>query len=114
VLKEINQANENLRRDLSQLISSIDPTVLEVSERAQELADFFIDNGAVPPSKPEDAQHVAIAFENNLDVMVSWNFRHLVNIHRSDRFNSVAMLKGDYNPLRIVSPPEFFYDEEDD
>lgn len=47
-------------------------------------------------------------------VLELWNFRHLANVRRAERFNAVAILAGYHRPLRIVSPAEVLYDEEDE
>ena len=65
----------------------------------------------MPAKKPEDAGHVAVAFVAELDVLVSWNFRHIVNFRRSERFGAVAVLEGYYRPLRIVTPGSLVYGE---
>ena len=66
----------------------------------------------MPPSKPQDARHVAIAMVHSLDVLVSWNFRHIVNLRREERFNAVALLEGYHHHLSIVSPKELIYYDE--
>jgi hypothetical protein len=94
VLEEINRAEPGLRRELERLIGDIGATLFDFSEQAAVLAKAFLAAGVVPPSKPEDAGHVAAAFEEGLDVLVSWNFRHIANIRRAERFNAVAVLPG--------------------
>jgi hypothetical protein len=54
---------------------------------------------------------VAIAFGEELDVLVSWNFRHIASVRRAERFNAVAVMSGYYRPLKIVSPAEVLYDD---
>ncbi len=114
VLAEIARADEPLRTRLTGLVREVRPTLIGFSPPAGELADRFVREGVVPRSKPEDARHVASAFVEELDVLVSWNFRHIVNLRRSERFNAVAVLAGYLHPLRIVSPTEVLYDEEDE
>jgi hypothetical protein len=50
--------------------------------------------------------------DTGLDVLVSWNFRHISNVRRADRFNALAVLDGFLKPLRIVSPAEVLYDDQ--
>ena len=52
-----------------------------------------------------DAEHIAIATLNRVDVVVSWNFRHIVNLQRIRGFNSVNLKRG-YPLLEIRSPWE--------
>lgn len=112
VLEELDRADDPLRTQLRGLVDDISPTVLRLSADARSLADAFLRHGAVPPSKPEDARHVAVAFVAGLDVLVSWNFRHIANVRRADRFNAIALLEGFHKPLHIVSPAETPYDDQ--
>jgi len=109
VLSEIQFADVPLRKRLEELVRSVNPVMLPLLPEADGLSEAFVREKAVPPSKPEDARHVAIAMVHGLDVLVSWNFRHIVNIRREERFNAVALLEGYHHRLRIVSPKELIY-----
>jgi|CXWL01.1.fsa_nt_gi predicted nucleic acid-binding protein len=113
VIEEIRQADALLSKALENLVAEIRPTLFPMSDRALRLADAFLAAGVVPPSKPADAGHVAAAFEMGLDALVSWNFRHIANIRRAERFNAVAVLQGYHHQLRIVSPGEVLYAQDD-
>ena len=52
-----------------------------------------------------DALHIAIATTSTVDVLVSWNFRHIVNLNKIKLFNSVNLKEG-YNLLEIRTPLE--------
>lgn len=112
VLNEIQFAKGPLRKKLQDLIRNVKPVLLSRDLEEDILTNAFIREKAVPPTKPEDAQHVAIAMVHSLDVLVSWNFRHIVNIRREERFNAVALLEGYHHSLRIISPKELLYYEE--
>lgn len=112
VLAEIQFAQPPLRTRLEELVREIKPVVLPWLSEADDLSDAFVRERAVPPSKPEDARHVAIAVVHGLDVLVSWNFRHIVNLRREERFNAIALLAGYHHQLRIVSPKELIYYDE--
>ena len=113
VLEEIGHAEPPLREHLEKLVADVRPTLFTLSERALALADAFLAAGVVPPSKPDDAGHVAAAFDRRLDVLVSWNFRHIANVRRAEKFNAVAVLEGYHHEVRIVSPSEVLYAEDD-
>jgi predicted nucleic acid-binding protein len=106
VLREISRASNELAKKLRSLINEIAPVVLPFDDEMDQLAQAFLEHGVVPPSKVEDAQHVAVAVANELDVLVSWNYRHLVNVRRREEFHQVSVMKGFYKPLQIVTPPE--------
>jgi hypothetical protein len=76
------------------------------------LADSYLQQQVVPFKKRDDALHVAYATVFEMDVLLSWNFKHLANIRREARFVSVNQAEGYWRTPRIVSPMEV-EDEED-
>lgn len=44
---------------------------------------------------------------------MSWNFRHIANLRRAEKFNAVAVLQGYHHEMRIVSPGEVLYAQDD-
>jgi hypothetical protein len=83
---------------------------LDLTTEAMELAELYVKEGVIGPGKRIDAQHIAIAAVNRFDVLVSWNFRHIVNLARIRSYNSVNLRKG-YPVLEIRSPLEVLVDE---
>jgi len=79
--------------------------VLTDSEEAEALADTYIERGCVGPGSRADALHVALATVGRVDVLVSWNFKHIVNLGRIRLFNSVNLVQG-YGTLEIRTPQE--------
>ncbi len=106
VLEEISRAPDELASRLRELVDEIGPVLLEFDEDTARLAEEFMRLGAVPPSKVNDARHVATAVANELDTLVSWNYRHLVNVRRRETFRQISVMSGYYKPLHIVTPPE--------
>jgi predicted nucleic acid-binding protein len=106
VMNEIARASEETSQRLRGLVVEIDPIFLELNEESTSLSHEFLRVGAVPPSKVDDARHVAVALTNGMDALVSWNYRHLVNIRRRELFHQVAVANGYYRSLQIVTPPE--------
>ena len=73
-------------------------------------SSVYISGGAIPSEYENDARHIAIATVNDIRVIVSWNFRHMVNIDRKQKINSVNLREG--LPLvDFVSPWEISYEE---
>jgi hypothetical protein len=66
---------------------------------------------SLPSVKISAVRHVAVCTVSQIDFLVSWNFRHLVNVAREKSFSSVNLLQG-YQPIRIVSPLELIYGRE--
>ena len=106
VLMEIARAKEALATRLQNLVDELEPVVLDFDDEMDQLAQTFLEHGVVPPSKVEDAQHVAAAVASNLDILISWNYRHLVNVRRREEFHHISVMNGYYKPLQIVTPPE--------
>ena len=76
-----------------------------LSTEASELARAYIEAGVVSKRMLIDAQHIATATVERVDVLVSWNFRHIVNLHRIHAYNSVNLRMG-YPLLEIRTPRE--------
>ena len=57
-----------------------------------------------------DAQHIALATINHVDVLISWNFKHIVNLRRIQLYNSINLKYG-YSLLEIRSPREVINEE---
>ncbi len=109
-LRELEDAPEEVREILSDLPSeSIEYVFL--SDEAFSLADIYITNGAVTEKHLIDAQHIAIATIGYVDVLISWNFKQIVNLERIRKFNAVNLMQG-YHLLEIRSPMEVLHEEE--
>jgi hypothetical protein len=85
---------------------TFDPAdLLPLTDEADELAELYMKQKVVPAKYVDDARHVAIAVTHAVPFIVSWNFKHLVNVRREAGFNAVNVLHG-YPSIRIVSPLE--------
>lgn len=87
------------RHDVAMLPSSRDDEVVR-------LADAYLKQEIVPVKNRDDALHVAYATVFEMDVLLSWNFKHLANIRREARFTVVNQVQGYWRSPRIVSPLE--------
>ena len=75
------------------------------------LSEAYIEDAVVGPTHRVDAQHIAIATVQRVDILVSWNFQHVVKWSRIRAFNAVNLKQG-YPPLEIRSPQEVYYEDE--
>ena len=75
------------------------------NEEAGLLARAYVQEGVVTKNSLTDAQHIAAATVLRVNVLVSWNFRHIVNLRRIQLFNAVNLKRG-YPMLDIRSPKE--------
>ena len=85
---------------------------LELTNEAIELATEYIAEKVVGQTSYADSLHIALATINRADYLVSWNFKHIVNIQRIRGYNSINIKNG-YKMLEIRSPREFEQYEDD-
>jgi hypothetical protein len=86
---------------------------VNLDEEAIALAEKYIEQGVVSPGRRLDARHVAIATVQRVDIVVSWNFQHIVKWSRIRAFNAVNLLGG-YPEIEIRSPAEVCHEEDKD
>jgi predicted nucleic acid-binding protein len=98
--------------DLLRSLNEANVVEVEVGEDVIGLRDAYLAAGVVSERWIEDATHVAAATVGNADAIVSWNFRHIVNLRRILAFNGVNVSQG-YKPLQIISPLELTHENED-
>ena len=109
-LQEIETAPPVVRRHLEEIPVGHQIQV-HLSEEAKQLADAYLSHGVVGAGSLADALHVALATVNTVDVLVSWNFRHIVNLGRIRLFNAVNLEQG-YGLIEIRTPREVLYEAE--
>jgi len=78
---------------------------VNLTEEAKELANGYIAEKVIGKTSLEDCQHIAMATINKVDILASWNFKHIVNIIRIRGYNSVNLKMG-YATLEIRNPRE--------
>ena len=81
-----------------------------VNDEMLELAQKYMEQRIVSKNYYSDALHIAVATVLGVDVLVSWNFKHIVNLGRIKLFNSVNLKEG-YSMLEIRSPREVIENE---
>jgi len=103
VFDEIERANKEHRDKMFSKIK--DFIVLKISEEAKELAHTYVKQGVFPEKYFDDALHVALASVNQIGILLSWNFSHLVKL-KTRRMVSIVNLTQNIMPVEIASPPE--------
>ncbi len=111
-LVELASAPETVRGVLEDLPEECLELVHQ-SRESQELAEEYIRQAVVSRRMVVDAQHIAVATVARVDVLLSWNFRHIVNLDRIHGFNAVNLRLG-YPLLEIRSPWEVWKDDNED
>lgn len=92
-------------RDLANSLPKDNVEWLDITTQAVQLADIYIDEKIVGKTSHSDCIHIAIATLNYADVLVSWNFKHIVN-HLRIRGYNVVNFKYAHKILDIRSPRE--------
>ena len=110
-LRELEAAPERVRGILD-VVPPKHTEVIKLSEEAEVLAAQYIERGVLSSRMLADALHIAAATVARVDVLVSWNFRHVVNLRRIQAYNEVNQDMG-YGALDIRTPREICDDEPD-
>ena len=101
---EIEDAPDEVQVVYAELIA-LNAEVLTVEESALELADEYQKRGILTSNFYDDGLHIALATVAEADLLVSWNFKHIVRFDKIRLFNAVNIEFG-YRPLQIFSPRE--------
>ncbi len=102
--EELTNAPERVKQLIRGLPSEC-VDFIEVSEDAVELAMTYINEKVVGKTSFDDCLHIALATIHKADYLVSWNFKHIVNVDRIRGYNSVNLKLG-YTTIDIRSPRE--------
>jgi predicted nucleic acid-binding protein len=100
-------------KDLLKEIPKKSIEYIRLSPEAILLADKYIEAKVVGKTSRSDCQHIAIATICNADVLVSWNFKHIVNLDKIRGYNGINYQNG-YKMIEIRTPKELEnYENED-
>ena len=101
---QVKELVKSLKKDQTEYIDIIDEAV--------DLATEYITEKVVGQTSYADCLHIALTTITRADFLVSWNFKHIVNIERIRGYNSINIKNG-YQQLEIRSPREFEKHEDD-
>ena len=99
-------------RDLFSDLLALKPEMIATTPEALALADAYQQHGILTPKFYADGLHIALATIAEVDLLVSWNFKHIVRYDKIRLFTAVNLERG-YKPLAVYSPREVASDEED-
>jgi len=102
--KELENAPSNVKTLLDNYPKDCFEEVL-LTDEARELADKYIAENVVGKTNLDDCRHIALATIHNVDVLASWNFKHIVNLARIRGYNGIN-IKNAYKALEIRNPKE--------
>ena len=104
VLREIEECNEEKRKILFAYLKEIDYEEYQVNKEAVEIAKLIIDEGILRPKSKDDATHIAVAILANANMILSWNFKHLVNYNTINGVRQICFKKHLNRIIDICSP----------
>ena len=71
-----------------------------------ELANKYIENGVIPKKSETDAYHIAVCVLNDINYLISWNYKHLANVNKEQQIRMINIQNKYLNELRIITPLE--------
>lgn len=111
VAYEISKCDPEKMQILQGYLRQIEYHVIETGEDVVELAEKFIDFGVLKRKSYDDCRHIAAAILAECDIIVSWNFKHIVNVKTVRGIKSITTLEG-YKDILIYPPTALLVEEE--
>src|SRR5258705_10793532 len=108
VNRELERVREPQRSAYLNLISTLEQ--VELTEGAAILADGYVSRGIFHRKYIANALHVAVASVNKADMLVTWDFGYIANVHRQSRIQLFNTVAGFFVPMIIT--PEFLINAE--
>jgi len=109
-IDELENAQEEKRNKMMGLIERYGVTVLALNQEAEQLADIYVDQGIIPVKYRTDGVHIAVAAVNDLDMIISMNFQHIVKRKTKLGTPGINALRG-YRAVEIYNPMEVMGDD---
>ena len=106
VMEEIERCREPKQTFMKHKIIEIEPLVVVPNQEAENLAVEYVNRKVLPQKSIDDCMHIALSVINRCDYLVSWNFRHLVNVQTIEGVKIVNAINH-YQEIKIVSPNMF-------
>ena len=110
-LEEISDCPEPKKSKLFDYLGQIDYTPIEITTDMSEIAQQLINMGILTKKSYDDCQHIAAAVIYECDCIISWNFKHIVNIKTIRGVRAITNLNG-YKPIEILNPSVLLESEE--
>jgi len=111
VLQELLKAEEPKRTKMVNLLDQYGIKLMATDTNAENLADKYVAEKIIPIKYRMDGIHIAMATINNLDIIVSYNFHHIVKLKTIIGTESINLREG-YKRIGIYSPTEVIENEE--
>lgn len=111
VIGEIENAPEEIYRKLRGMIDNYSPGVLVSNDESDKMIEAYLEAGLLSNNHLVGLSHLSIASANDVDMLISWNLRHIVKARTRKIVNAVNRLNG-YHDIEICTPQEAIEDED--
>lgn len=111
VMAEIEDAPRGKYEKLRSAIDRYSPKALSSDEESDYMVEAYLDGGLLSPKNLIDLTHLSIASVNDMDMLISWNLRHLVKARTRMLANAINRMNG-YHDIEICTPGEAIEDED--
>ena len=102
-LREIEKCSEPKKTKLINRLNEIQFTILDITEDIITIAKKIIEMGILTQKSFDDCQHIGVAVLNECDCIISWNFKHIVNVKTIRGVRAITNLEG-YKDVEIWNP----------
>lgn len=113
VIREIEKTKDESKKiKLLEVVRKYSLQILKLDRDSDTLAHAYVREKIIPIRKIEDAQHIAISTCNQIDILISWNFKHLANIQKQIAVKVVNEKEDYFYPLVLTNPMEVIYEND--
>ena len=105
VINELEETQGDKRDKMIALVEQYGIKVLALNNEAEQLADVYVEQNIIPPKYRTDGIHIAVAAVNDLDMIISMNFQHIVKRKTKIGTGSINAING-YRAVEICTPME--------
>ncbi|MCM1561901.1 MAG: PIN domain-containing protein [Butyrivibrio sp.] len=110
-LEELKGCSEPKQSQLFDYLGLIDYTLVRIDDNVADIAQQIIEMGILTKKSYDDCQHIGAAIVSECDCIISWNFKHIVNIKTIRGIRAITNLKG-HKPIEILNPSVLLESEE--
>ena len=110
LLTEISRSEVPSSQQLEDKLAEIILEIVSVNEDIYSLAQKYIDEGIIPQKYQDDALHIALATYSEADALISWNFKHMVNLKTIRGVNGINRMLG-FKELEILTPQSWIQED---
>jgi predicted nucleic acid-binding protein len=102
-IDEINDCSEPKRSFMLDELKKIPLTIIKAEKKVEELSQEFVRLGILKEKSIDDCMHIATALLAKCDIIVSWNFKHIVNDKTIEGVKTISKTRG-FDGIKIYCP----------